>query len=134
MSDETQQSVYLKLGERAGIMALAHAFYDAMERHEPALTAVHQQDEAGRITQDARERFGLFLVGWFGGPQEYMQRFGHPRLRMRHARVSIDEAMRDAWTRSMGLAMDTRGLEGPLRDFLDARFAQVADFLRNAPG
>jgi hemoglobin len=133
MSDETQPDIYTQLGERDGIMTLAHAFYDAMELHEPALTAVHQQDEQGRVTQNARDRFGLFLVGWFGGPQEYMQRYGHPRLRMRHMRVSIDEAMRDAWTRSMGIAMDHQNIDGPLREFLDARFAQVADFLRNAP-
>lgn len=128
-----QETPYTQLGERAGVMALAHAFYDAMEQHEPALAAVHQRDDAGRITTESRERFGLFLVGWLGGPQEYMQRFGHPRLRMRHMRVRIDASMRDAWTHSMELALDAQGVQGPVRTFLDARFAQVADFLRNVP-
>jgi hemoglobin len=41
--------------------------------------------------------------------------------------------MRDAWLRSMTRALDVRGVAGELRAFLDARFAEVADFLRNAP-
>ena len=122
------------LGGREAVLALSEAFYDAMERDEPALTAVHATDPEGRVTQRTRDRFGLFLVGWLGGPQEYMERHGHPRLRRRHFEVPIDTAMRDAWLRSMGVAMDERGVEGEVRTFLDRRFAEVADFLRNRPG
>ena len=78
-----------------------------------------------------RERFTLFLIGWLGGPQEYMARFGHPRLRMRHAHVPVDLAMRDAWLRCMRGAMDDCAIAGALREFLEDRFANVADFLRN---
>jgi hemoglobin len=42
--------------------------------------------------------------------------------------------MRDAWLRSMTRAMDARGVSGEVRTFLDARFADVANFLRNTPG
>jgi hemoglobin len=124
-------SPYELLGGRARVIALAEAFYDAMERSEAALTAVHATDEHGRITRETRERFGLFLIGWLGGPQDYMDQHGHPRLRMRHARVPIDEAMRDAWLRSMSVALDELAVTGPVRVFLDRRFAEVADFLRN---
>ena len=72
------------------------------------------------------------LVGWLGGPQTYMQTHGHPRLRMRHGHVAIDVAMRDAWLRSMTAAMNDQGITGEVRAFLDARFAELADFLRNA--
>ena len=129
--NQDAQSLYEQLGQHEGIMALAHAFYDAMEADEPELTALHQCDESGRVTQEMRDRFGLFLVGWLGGPQEYMATYGHPRLRMRHARVPIGVAMRDAWLRSMAVAMDQYNINGPAREFLDGRFAQVADFLRN---
>jgi hemoglobin len=50
---------------------------------------------------------------------------------MRHARVAVDVAMRDAWLRCMSRALDDLAVEGKLRVFLDARFAEVADFLRN---
>jgi hemoglobin len=122
-----------QIGGEARVIELATAFYDAMEAHEPALTAVHRCSEPGTVHPEIRERFTLFLIGWLGGPQHYMERHGHPRLRMRHARVAVDEAMRDAWLRSMTRAMDQCEVTGDVRAFLDARFAEVADFLRNAP-
>ena len=41
--------------------------------------------------------------------------------------------MRDAWLRAMCTALDRVGVSGELRAFLDGRFAEVADFLRNVP-
>lgn len=126
-----EDSPFTRLGGEAGVQALAERFYDEMEAHEPALARLHRLDEAGRVGRESRERFGLFLVGWLGGPQHYLQRHGHPRLRMRHLHTPVDTAMRDAWLRSMGRALDAQGVRGGLRRFLDERFAQVADFLRN---
>ena len=126
-------SPYEQLGGEAEVVALAQAFYDAMEAHEPALTAAHRCVSPGRVDPIIRERFSLFLVGWLGGPQTYVAQHGHPRLRMRHAQVAIDQELRDAWLRSMTRAMDQRGVHGDARRFLDSRFAEVADFLRNAP-
>ncbi len=120
-----------RLGGTAAVMALADSFYDDMEVHEPELTAVHQQEPLGKVSRRSRERFGLFLVGWLGGPLTYMEKHGHPRLRVRHAEVAIDELLRDAWLRSMGRAMNAHGITGALRAYLDSRFASVADFLRN---
>ena len=90
----------------------------------------------GRGHDDARGRLGQLAgprqpVGWLGGPQHYVQKHGHPRLRMRHAPFPIGDAERDQWLECMTLAMDELGLEGELRAFLDARFTQVADFMRN---
>lgn len=121
------------LGGEAEVVALAESFYDAMEAHEPALTAAHRCIEPGRVHPDIRGRFALFLVGWLGGPQHYIEQHGHPRLRMRHARVAIDGSLRDAWLRSMQKALDARQVGGDTRAFLDHRFAEVGDFLRNAP-
>jgi hemoglobin len=50
---------------------------------------------------------------------------------MRHAKVPVDVAMRDAWLRCMTRALDDLAVSGDVRTFLDARFAEVADFLRN---
>lgn len=120
-----------RLGGSDAVKALAEAFYDDMEVHEPALTAVHHQDPPGKVSRRSRERFGSFLVFWLGGPQDYVEQNGHPRLRMRHAKVAVDVALRDAWLRSMGRAMDSKGITGGLRTFLNSRFAEVADFMRN---
>jgi hemoglobin len=120
-----------RLGGSDAVIALAEAFYDDMELHEPALTAVHHQEPVGKVSRRSRERFGLFLVGWLGGPQIYIEKHGHPRLRMRHSKVPVGVELRDAWLRSMGRAMDARGITGPVRGYLKTRFAEVADFLRN---
>jgi len=48
--------------------------------------------------------------------------------------VAVDASMRDAWLRAMSRAMDEEALDPDLRAFLALRFAEVADFLRNAPG
>jgi hemoglobin len=127
-----EDSPYARIGGREATLALAEAFYDAMEAHEPALAKLHALGPDGRITRETRDRFALFLVGWLGGPQDYMAKHGHPRLRMRHARVRVDDAMRDAWVRSMTRAMDACAVTGDVRAFLDARFTEVATFLRNA--
>ena len=122
-----------RLGGSDAVIALAEAFYDDMEIHEPALTAVHHQEPEGKVSRRSRERFGLFLVGWLGGPQIYIEKHGHPRLRARHGKVPVGVELRDAWLRSMGRAMDARGITGPVRGYLKTRFAEVADFLRNVP-
>src|SRR5688572_15265068 len=116
---------YDRLGGRERVEALAQHFYDAMERLEPELAALHRRDASGHITDETRGRFALFLVGWLGGPQDYMAQHGHPRLRMRHARVAIHSVHRDAWLRCMKAALDTMEVRGGLRQFLDGRFAQV---------
>lgn len=123
---------YEQVGGEAAVLRLAARFYDVMERDEPALAAVHRRDAAGRVTQDSRDRFALFLIGWLGGPQTYMERHGHPRLRMRHGHLAIDQSLRDAWMRSMTTAMDELGIAGDIRGFLEQRLGEVASFLRNS--
>lgn len=128
---DTTQTLYVQMGGREPIEALAHTFYDVMEAHEPELTRQHACDEQGRVDAEVRERFAMFLVGWLGGPRDYMARYGHPRLRMRHAHVRVDMASRDAWLRCMNQAMRDCEVDAQLHTYLMARFAQVAEFMRN---
>ena len=121
-----------RIGGEANVRALVERFYDAMDEHEPALAALHPL-ENGKVSRTARDRFGLFLIGWLGGPQEYMRLHGHPRLRMRHGNVPVTFAMRDAWLRCMRLALSDPSIDAPLRRYLDEKLSEVADFLRNQP-
>lgn len=125
---------YLLLGGADAVKSLVERFYDLMSDTEPALARLHPCTPDGRVAREPRDRFAMFLIGWLGGPEDYVKQHGHPRLRMRHARVVVDIAMRDAWLRCMQAAMTERGVTGEVRAFLDARFAEVADFMRNAPG
>ena len=124
---------FQEIGGRATVLALVERFYDLMEQTEPALAALHERDAAGKVSRRNRDRFGSFLVGWLGGPDDYVREHGHPRLRMRHGQVPVDMSMRDAWVRCMSAAMDACDVPPSVRVFLRQRFAEVADFLRNVP-
>ncbi|HRI64908.1 MAG TPA: group II truncated hemoglobin [Polyangium sp.] len=134
MSESSELTPFDRLGGESAVRELCEHFYDVMDRDEPALARLHPLDHRGKVSRESRDRFALFLIGWLGGPQDYIAQHGHPRLRMRHARVPVDIAMRDAWLRAMHTAMDETNTPAELRSFLETRFAEVADFMRNRPG
>lgn len=117
-----------ELGGEDRVRALTDAFYDRMEQDPTAkpIRDMHPED-----LTESRQKLFEFLCGWLGGPQLYVKKHGHPRLRMRHMPFAIGEAERDQWLNCMAFAMDQLTVQGKLRDFLDARFAHVADFMRN---
>ena len=122
------------LGGSEAVRSLVERFYDVMCEREPELAKLHVCDPPGIVARTPRDNFALFLIGWLGGPQDYVAQFGHPRLRMRHGRVAVNIAMRDAWLRCMAQAMTDLAVAQPLRAWLDQRFAEVADFMRNVEG
>jgi hemoglobin len=124
-------SPYEQMGGREPVLKLAEHFYDLMEQTEPELTALHERDERGGVSRRSRDRFGSFLLGWLGGPDDYVRQNGHPRLRMRHGRVPVNVAMRDAWLRCMYAAMEDCQVPSEVQAFLRQRFFDVADFMRN---
>ncbi len=125
---------FQRLGGEPGVRALVEHFYDAMTELEPSLARLHPCDPDGRVVRASRDRFALFFVGWLGGPQDYVAQHGHPRLRMRHAHVPVDDAMARAWMRCMRAALEKTSVEPEVRDFLDEKLADLALFLRNRVG
>lgn len=120
-----------RLGGAEAVRTLVEYFYDAMTDLEPELARLHPCDAEGRIARASRDRFALFFIGWLGGPQDYTVQHGHPRLRMRHAAVPVDDAMASAWMRSMRAALDRARIEGDVRAFLEEKLADLTLFLRN---
>jgi hemoglobin len=119
------------IGGEAPVRALVESFYDAMTTLEPALARLHPCDEQGRVARGSRDKFALFFIGWLGGPQDYIAQHGHPRLRMRHAKVPVDDAMVAAWMRCMRHALQASGVTGDFYGYLDARLGEVAEHMRN---
>ena len=116
------------MGGEPRVQALVDRFYDLMDL-EPAyadLRAAH-----GPELDQARQRLFWFLCGWLGGPQHYTDRFGHPRLRMRHVPFSIGIRERDQWVACMDQAMGETEVDPALRARLKQSFFQTADFMRN---
>ncbi len=127
---EAAPTPFDRMGGAANVRALVERFYDAMDRLEPELAALHPLED-GKVSRASRDRFALFLIGWLGGPEDYVRLHGHPRLRLRHGHVPVNVAMRDAWLRCMRLALDDASVEAAVRAFLDEKFADLANFLRN---
>ncbi|SOE48737.1 Hemoglobin-like protein HbO [plant metagenome] len=128
---DTTRSLYDQLGQEAGVRALVDRFYDLMDM-EPdlkELRAVH-----GPSLDSARDKLFWFLCGYFGGPDHYVSRFGHPRLRARHLPFAIDSQGRDQWVTCMGRAMQDQGLPEPLAERLLHTFYGTADWMRNREG
>jgi hemoglobin len=134
MSEGSPATPFTLLGGEAPVRRIVARFYELMASDEPALARLHPCDAERRVARDNQDRFALFFIGWLGGPQDYVAAHGHPRLRMRHGRVPVDVAMRDAWMRCMRAALREEGVPDPLYDFLDGRLAEVADMMRNRPG
>lgn len=116
------------IGGEARIHQLVDRFYDLMDL-EPGFAALRAAH--GSELTNARERLNMFLCGWMGGPQHYTERFGHPRLRMRHMPFSIGIAERDQWVACMDQAMRETGVDEALRERLKASFMNTADWMRN---
>lgn len=121
-------SIYEALGGDAGVRRLVDAFYDAMMTEESAATilAMHPAD-----LTSSRDKLYWFLSGWTGGPQLYVERFGHPRLRMRHIRFPIGDAEAAAWMHCMRIALGLVVEDSELRVRLHSAFAGVAAHMRN---
>lgn len=131
---ESAETPFDLIGGETAVRKLVSRFYEIMARDEPALARLHPCDAEGRVAAENQEKFALYFIGWLGGPQEYVARFGHPRLRMRHGRVPVDAGGRDAWMRAMRAAMIEESVPEPLRAFLDQRLSELADHMRNQPG
>ena len=124
-------SVYEWIGGEHKLKELAERFYDVMDL-DPAyahLRSLHQPD-----LQHSRDTLFWFLCGWTGGPRYYEERFGHPRLRMRHMHVSIGIKERDEWVACMDQAMRECSLDEKLQAHLHESFMHTADFMRNQNG
>ena len=127
----TSDSPFHRLGGEAPVRAIVERFYDAMTELEPALARLHPCDADGRVGRESREKFALFFIGWLGGPQDYVAKYGHPRLRQRHGHVPVDDAMIAAWRRCMHHALEASGVDLEVREFLDGALGQVAMHMRN---
>ncbi len=120
MPAQEQITFYEAVGGEETFRRLVSRFYQGVAA-DPLLRPLYpEEDLAG-----AEERLRLFLIQYWGGPNTYSQRRGHPALRMRHARFAIGQAERDAWLRHMTEAVVSLELPEPLSGML-------LDYLTNA--
>jgi len=128
---ENKVSTYEKIGGEAMVGKLADRFYELMDSvsHFAELRAMHPESLAG-----SREKLFMFLSGWFGGPDLFVEKYGHPQLRARHMPFAIGTKERDQWVACMVLAMEDVGIDEDTRKVLLNNFFNTADFMRNKEG
>ncbi len=124
-------TLFDQLGGEPGIRLLVDDFYSIMdaERFATGIRALHPPALEG-----SRDKFFWFLCGWSGGPDHYISRYGHPRLRARHLPYPIATAERDQWLACMQRALERQPWPASLKERLLASFFETADWMRNQPG
>lgn len=128
---EIQHTHYQRIGGEAGVRRLVQRFYELMDEW-PEAHGIRKLHPANLKTSE--DKLFMFLSGWMGGPQLFIEKFGHPRLRQRHLPFAIGEAERDQWMMCMNQALEETVVDAALREELKAAFHKVADFMRNREG
>ena len=130
MSDarDTPATAFEQLGGESAVRVLVDRFYDLMDLEDGyrVIRALHPAELEG-----SRDKLFWFLCGWLGGPQHFVERFGHPRLRARHLPFSIGILERDQWLACMRQAVNDSGVDALLADRLAEAFFNTADWMRN---
>tara|TARA_B100000674_G_C37182026_1_gene620124 strand:+ start:98 stop:517 length:420 start_codon:yes stop_codon:yes gene_type:complete len=122
------KNIYKMIGGSGVLKQLVDSFYDEMDKYGKVETIrnLHPAD-----LQDSKEKLFLFLSGWFGGPDLYVKKFGHPRLKRRHMpfKIGIEEA--DQWMFCMEKSIQKLDLDHSLRKHLLEIFRRMANHLIN---
>jgi hemoglobin len=121
-------TVYEAAGGDETFKTLVERFY-ARVATDPLLRPIYPEQDLSSAT----ERLTLFLIQYWGGPNTYSARRGHPRLRLRHQPFAIGRAERDAWLRHMTAAVESLGLSPDLQSELLDYFDTASTAMINQP-
>jgi len=128
MPAESPPTHYQRIGGADKVRALVHRFYQIMDElpESYGIRKMHAED-----LQNSEDKLFKYLTGWMGGPQLYIQEYGHPMLRRRHLPFAISVSERDQWLLCMNKGLQEVVADEVLRKELATAFAGVADHMRN---
>jgi hemoglobin len=124
----TTLTPYIVIGGEQAILSLVDRFYFYMDILPEAqgIRAMHQPNLAS-----AKDKLFKFLSGWLGGPNLFIEEFGHPMLRARHLRFAIGEAERDQWMLCMNKALEEMTMEPRLKTNIQNALQDLATHMIN---
>jgi hemoglobin len=124
----TTLTPYEAIGGEQAIRSLVDRFYFYMDTLPEAqgIRAMHQPSLAS-----ARDKLFKFISGWLGGPNLYIEEFGHPMLRARHLPFAIGEAERDQWMLCMNKALAEMTMDPRLRTNMQEALQHLATHMIN---
>lgn len=124
---KTDRSAFERWGGEPFFTTLVDRFYVGVAS-DPLLRPLYPDD-----LTESKAHLALFLMQYWGGPRDYSDQRGHPRLRMRHARFVIGPAQAEAWLAHMTTAVQQSGLPDADQSELLDYLTMAANTLVNAP-
>lgn len=124
----TAVTPYQLIGGESAIRSLVDRFYFYMDILPDAqgIRAMHATSLAS-----AKDKLFKFLSGWLGGPNLFIEEFGHPMLRARHLPFAIGPSERDQWMLCMNRALDEISMDDRLRVNIRNALQQLATHMIN---
>lgn len=123
-----EKTFYELIGGEPVLRKLIKRFYEVMDTLPEAqgVRAMHPED-----LSTSEDKLFLFMSGWLGGPQLFIEKYGHPRMRARHMPFKIGKSERDQWMLCMVQAVEDIGMEEPIRSEYLHALLSFADHMRN---
>jgi hemoglobin len=115
------------------LLPCRHVGGPGVAKRDPSFAWPAPARSPGKVSRRSRDRFASFLVGWLGGPDDYVREKRAPAVAA--AARPRAHRRRDA-RRLAALPVSGHGRLRASRAFArlpSQRFAEVADFLRNVP-
>lgn len=119
---------YEVIGGETAIRTLVERFYYYMDTLPEAkgIRDIHQAD-----LTSAETKLFKYMTGWLGGPNLYIEEYGHPMLRARHLPFAIGESERDQWMLCMNKAIDEVPMDPRLKTSLQTALQDLATHMIN---
>lgn len=125
------QTPYERIGGEAGVRRLVESFYDLVET-EPEGEPLRVMHNEGNGLAHARQAQFMFLSGFLGGPQLYVEQFRHSNVKQMHEHLAIGEVEARSWLSCMEKAL-ARTTDEETAAVIMKTFARVAQALKNHP-
>ncbi|MFN7824042.1 MAG: group II truncated hemoglobin [Pseudobdellovibrionaceae bacterium] len=119
---------YEAIGGEAAVRLLCNRFYYYMAIL-PEVKVIRDMHPADLSSSE--EKLFMFLSGWLGGPQLFVEKFGHPRLRARHLPFKIGPSEFVQWMMCMHKAMDDLDPPEPMKTELMKAIGRLAHHMQN---
>lgn len=120
-----EPTIYELAGGQEPLLRMVAHFYRGVEE-DATLRPLYPED-----LRDSAWWTALFIIQYCGGPTDYSQTRGHPRLRMRHYPFAIGQRERDAWVFHMTRAVEAEIKDETAKQKLNDYFGKTATFLMN---
>lgn len=118
-------TLYELIGDNR-LQELINSFY-AKVFESPVIGPLFNQIDAETI----KDKQFRFLSQFLGGPQRFSEKYGHPRMRMRHMPHAITMDAKDEWLKLMKASIEELEMEAELKEALYNCFPKIAQHMVN---